>query len=179
MQSQKISRRKALAGAGAAVAGGIAAASPALAHAGDIELQRLWAEWLVQLTAWSRANRVNDETLHQAISAGKAAGEYGAEAYLDVRRAEEQRLGVPALEAAEQVELDKMYALEAKIVDTPANGPFGFGVKLALGKHYGVKDADDCAHAPVMSAYRDMTRLTGVDPAEQAKVADRLEGHLT
>ena len=174
MQSNKISRRKALAGAGAAV-GALAIADPALAAVGDdAELRRLWAEWLAQLTIWSRANHVHDEVSHQANSAGHAAGEYGSEAFWKVRRAEEQRLGVLALEAVEQVELDKTTDLEAKIADTPADGPFGVVVKLAIARHFGITDGGDCADMQVVSAYRDLTRLTGVDLAEQAKVADRL-----
>ena len=126
-----------LAGVGsAAVAGGIATASPAYARAGDAELRHLWAEWLAQLTIWSRANHVHEEVSHQANSAGLAAGVYGSEEYYDVRRSEEQRLGVPELEAAEQAELDKMKDLEAKIADTPADGPLGFGVNTRHSKAF-------------------------------------------
>jgi hypothetical protein len=53
--------------------------------------------------------------------------------------------------------------IEAKMVDTPAEGMEGLVVKLGL--HRFLNEHADAASAQSASAYRDLVRLTGQDPA--------------
>jgi hypothetical protein len=53
--------------------------------------------------------------------------------------------------------------IEAQLVDTPADGMQGLVVKLGL--HCFLNEHADAASAPCDSAYRDLVRLTGTDPA--------------
>ena len=53
--------------------------------------------------------------------------------------------------------------IEAKMVDTPAEGMEGLVVKLGL--HCFLNEHADAASAQSDSAYRDLVRLTGQDPA--------------
>jgi hypothetical protein len=62
--------------------------------------------------------------------------------------------------------------IEAKIVDTPAEGMEGLVVKLGL--HCFLNEHADAASAQSDSAYRDLVRLTGADPA--VEIAKRFQG---
>jgi len=53
--------------------------------------------------------------------------------------------------------------IEAQLVDTPADGIEGLVVKLGL--HCFLNEHADAASAQSDSAYRDLVRLTGKDPA--------------
>jgi len=53
--------------------------------------------------------------------------------------------------------------IEARLVDTPAEGMQGLVVKLGL--HCFLNEHADAASAQSDSAYRDLVRLTGTDPA--------------
>ena len=61
--------------------------------------------------------------------------------------------------------------IEAKLVDTPAEGMEGLVVKLGL--HCFLNEHADAASAQSDSAYRDLVRLTGQDPA--VEIAKRFE----
>jgi hypothetical protein len=61
--------------------------------------------------------------------------------------------------------------IEAKMVDTPANGLEGVIVKLGL--HCFLNEHADAASAQSESAYRDLVRLTGKDPA--VEISKRFE----
>ncbi len=62
--------------------------------------------------------------------------------------------------------------IEAKMVDTPAEGMEGLVVKLGL--HFFLNQHADAASAQADSAYRDLVRLTGQDPA--VEIARWFEG---
>ena len=62
-------------------------------------------------------------------------------------------------------------AIEAKMVDTPAEGMEGLVVKLGL--HCFLNEHADAASAQSDSAYRDLVRLTGQNPA--VEIAKRFE----
>jgi hypothetical protein len=53
--------------------------------------------------------------------------------------------------------------IEERLADTPAEGMQGLAVKLGL--HCFLNDHADAASAQSESAYRDLVRLTGQDPA--------------
>ena len=53
--------------------------------------------------------------------------------------------------------------IEARLADTPAEGTQGLAVKLGL--HCFLNDHADAASMQSESAYRDLVRLTGRDPA--------------
>ena len=53
--------------------------------------------------------------------------------------------------------------IEARLADTPAEGVQGLAVKLGL--HCFLNDHADAASMQSESAYRDLVRLTGRDPA--------------
>ena len=57
----------------------------------------------------------------------------------------------------------KLAAIEARIAATPAEGLRGLVVKLGL--HQFLNDHADAASVQVDSAYADLVRLTGHDPA--------------
>jgi hypothetical protein len=61
--------------------------------------------------------------------------------------------------------------IEAQIIDTPAEGMEGVVVKLGL--HCFLNEHADAASAQSNSAYRDLVRLTGQDPATE--IAKRFE----
>jgi hypothetical protein len=61
--------------------------------------------------------------------------------------------------------------IEARLVETPAEGLPGLAVKLGL--HCFLNDHADAASAQSESAYRDVVRLTGQDPAVQ--IAERFD----
>jgi hypothetical protein len=61
--------------------------------------------------------------------------------------------------------------IEAKMVDTPADGLQGLVVKLGL--HCFLNEHADAASAQSDSAYRDLVRLTGQDPA--VEISKRFE----
>jgi hypothetical protein len=61
--------------------------------------------------------------------------------------------------------------IEAKMVDTPADGLEGLVVKLGL--HCFLNEHADAASAQSDSAYRDLVRLTGQDPA--VEISKRFE----
>ena len=61
--------------------------------------------------------------------------------------------------------------IEAKMVDTPAEGMEGLVVKLGLNCF--LNEHADAASAQSDSAYRDLVRLTGQDPA--VEIAKRFE----
>ena len=61
--------------------------------------------------------------------------------------------------------------IEARLVDTPAEGMEGLVVKLGL--HCFLNEHADAASAQSNSAYRDLVRLTGQDPA--IEIAKRFE----
>jgi hypothetical protein len=61
--------------------------------------------------------------------------------------------------------------IEAKMVDTPAEGMEGLVVKLGL--HCFLNEHADAASAQSDSAYRDLVRLTGQDPA--VEISKRFE----
>jgi hypothetical protein len=61
--------------------------------------------------------------------------------------------------------------IEARLVDTPAEGMQGLVVKLGL--HCFLNEHADAASAQSDSAYRDLVRLTGMDPA--VEIATRFE----
>jgi len=54
---------------------------------------------------------------------------------------------------------------EARLADTPAEGMQGLAVKLGL--HCFLNDHADAASVQSESAYRDLVRLTGLDPASE------------
>ena len=56
-------------------------------------------------------------------------------------------------------------AIEARIASTPAEGLPGLAVKLGL--HQFLNDHADAASVQVDSAYSDLVRLTGHDPATE------------
>ena len=55
--------------------------------------------------------------------------------------------------------------IEERMVDTPAEGMHGLVVKLGL--HCFLNEHADAASAQSNSAYRDLVRLTGKDPATE------------
>jgi hypothetical protein len=57
----------------------------------------------------------------------------------------------------------KLSEIEERLADTPAEGMPGLAVKLGL--HCFLNDHADAASAQSESAYRDLVRLTGQDPA--------------
>lgn len=61
--------------------------------------------------------------------------------------------------------------IETQLVDTPAEGMAGLVVKLGL--HCFLNEHADAASAQSDSAYRDLVRLTGQDPA--VEIAKRFE----
>jgi hypothetical protein len=61
--------------------------------------------------------------------------------------------------------------IEAKLVETPAEGMEGLVVKLGL--HCFLNEHADAASAQSDSAYRDLVRLTGKDPS--VEIAKRFE----
>jgi hypothetical protein len=61
--------------------------------------------------------------------------------------------------------------IEARVAATPAEGLHGLAVKLGL--HCFLNDHGDAASAQSDSAYRDLVRLTGHDPA--VDIAARFE----
>jgi hypothetical protein len=61
--------------------------------------------------------------------------------------------------------------IEAQIIDAPAEGMDGVVVKLGL--HCFLNEHADAASAQSGSAYRDLVRLTGEDPATE--IAKRFE----
>jgi hypothetical protein len=58
---------------------------------------------------------------------------------------------------------DELTVIESRIVATPAEGLHGLSVKLGL--HHFLNDHADAASAQADSAYADLVRLTGRDPA--------------
>jgi hypothetical protein len=58
---------------------------------------------------------------------------------------------------------NKLSEIEERLADTPAEGMQGLAVKLGL--HCFLNDHADAASAQSESAYRDLVRLTGQDPA--------------
>ena len=58
---------------------------------------------------------------------------------------------------------DELTAIELRIVATPAEGLHGLAVKLGL--HHFLNDHADAASEQADSAYADLVRLTGRDPA--------------
>jgi hypothetical protein len=64
-----------------------------------------------------------------------------------------------------------LYEIEAKIIDTPAEGMEGLVVKLGL--HCFLNEHADAASAQSDSAYCDLVRLTGQNPA--VEIAKRFE----
>jgi hypothetical protein len=66
-------------------------------------------------------------------------------------------------EAAVAKAHSKLGEIEARLVDTPAEGLAGLVVKLGL--HCFLNEHADAASAQSDSAYRDLVRLTGHDPA--------------
>jgi hypothetical protein len=62
--------------------------------------------------------------------------------------------------------------IEARLVATPAEGLRGLTVKLGL--HHFLNDHADAVSAQSESAYRDLVRLTGHDPA--VEISARLFG---
>ena len=65
----------------------------------------------------------------------------------------------------------KLAAIEARIASTPAEGLPGLAVKLGL--HQFLNDHADAASVQVDSAYSDLVRLTGHDPATE--ICNRFE----
>ena len=61
--------------------------------------------------------------------------------------------------------------IETRLAETPAEGMQGLAVKLGL--HCFLNDHSDAASIQSESAYRDLVRLTGHDPAVQ--IANRFE----
>lgn len=61
--------------------------------------------------------------------------------------------------------------IEGRLAETPAEGMHGLAVKLGL--HCFLNDHADAASAQSESAYRDLVRLTGQDPA--VEIATRFE----
>lgn len=61
--------------------------------------------------------------------------------------------------------------IEARLVDTPADGIDGLVVKLGL--HCFLNEHADAASAQSDSAYRDLVRLTGKNPA--VEISNRFE----
>jgi hypothetical protein len=61
--------------------------------------------------------------------------------------------------------------IETRLAETPAEGMQGLAVKLGL--HCFLNDHADAASTQSESAYRDLVRLTGQDPAVQ--IASRFE----
>jgi hypothetical protein len=60
---------------------------------------------------------------------------------------------------------DALSEIEARLAETPAEGLVGLVVKLGL--HCFLNDHADAASVQSESAYRDLVRLTGLDPAVQ------------
>jgi len=131
MQSQKITRRNALTGAGAA-AGAMALATPALASVSQsdaelvrlgAEFDRLHAEWLPLLGEWQR--------LHEA---GRVAWEAknipfgdGVEFF-----AVQDETGSTAASDKNDAALDSLEAVAQKIRELPASGFAGLAVKARV-----------------------------------------------
>jgi hypothetical protein len=68
---------------------------------------------------------------------------------------------------------EKLSDVELKLAETPAEGLRGLAVKLGL--HCFLNDHADAASLQSESAYRDLVRLTGRDPA--IEIAERLQEH--
>ena len=68
-------------------------------------------------------------------------------------------------------EATKLSDIETRLAETPAEGMQGLAVKLGL--HCFLNDHADAASIQSESAYRDLVRLTGHDPAVQ--IANRFE----
>jgi hypothetical protein len=62
----------------------------------------------------------------------------------------------------------KLSEIEDRLADTPAQGMEGLAVKLGL--HCFLNDHADAASVQSESAYRDLVRLTGLDPALEIAV---------
>jgi hypothetical protein len=60
---------------------------------------------------------------------------------------------------------DKLSEIEDRLAETPAQGMDGLAVKLGL--HCFLNDHADAASLQSESAYRDVVRLTGLDPARE------------
>ena len=65
----------------------------------------------------------------------------------------------------------KLSDIETQLAETPAEGMQGLAVKLGL--HSFLNDHADAASIQSDSAYRDLVRLTGQDPASQ--IANRFD----
>jgi hypothetical protein len=68
-------------------------------------------------------------------------------------------------------EAAKLGDIETRLAETPAEGMQGLSVKLGL--HCFLNDHADAASTQSDSAYRDLVRLTGQDPARQ--IANRFD----
>jgi hypothetical protein len=68
-----------------------------------------------------------------------------------------------AIKSDDAVAPDELTAIELRIVTTPAEGLHGLAVKLGL--HHFLSDHADAASEQADSAYADLVRLTGRDPA--------------
>jgi len=68
-----------------------------------------------------------------------------------------------AIKNDDAVASDELTAIELRIVTTPAEGLHGLAVKLGL--HHFLNDHADAASEQADSAYADLVRLTGRDPA--------------
>ncbi len=82
-----------------------------------------------------------------------------------------EAMQVASSEAAVAKAHETLGKIEAQLVGTPAEGMQGLVVKLGL--HSFLNEHADAASAQSESAYRDLVRLTGQDPA--VEIAKRFE----
>jgi hypothetical protein len=83
------------------------------------------------------------------------------EEWLSAFEAEQTASGEEAIAEAHS----KLSEIEDRLAETPAQGMDGLAVKLGL--HCFLNDHADAASLQSESAYRDVVRLTGLDPARE------------
>ena len=81
-----------------------------------------------------------------------------------------ETMQVASDEAASAKAQDALSEIESRLAETPAEGIQGLVVKLGL--HCFLNDHADAASVQSDSAYRDLVRLTGKDPA--VEIADQV-----
>ena len=106
---------------------------------------------------------------------GPRFGLLGGMSDLDEKLAKLFKQWLAAFEAVEagtcEEEAEVLADVESRIAATPAEGLHGLVVKLGL--HQFLKDQADAASVQADSAYCDLVRLTGHDPA--AEISGRFE----
>jgi hypothetical protein len=167
-----LSRRTMLAGAASLAPAAATGASEE--SASDLDLRRLWSEYLSHVSAYA----VAEEKYKPARAAFDAelppcpedvllGHHWSAHNWLW------QKHGLDPLYDARDAVASAMHETIATILHTEAEGLFGIGVKLAaLPNHW---DAQDCVDA-VAAVQQDIDRLIGTNFAERVRTSDEFYG---